>query len=313
MPSSFVRQDLVIGSRGSRLALWQANFVKKLIENEYKDIAVSIKVIKTSGDKIRKTPLSEIGGKALFLKEIEEKIVDHRVDIGVHSVKDVPAELPPGLVLGAILKREDPRDVFVSKRFDALLHLPKRARIGTSSLRRRAQLKNFRPDLDVVPLRGNVETRLKSLLIDGLDAVVLAAAGLLRLGLGHKITEYLPTTLMLPAVGQGAIGLEMREEDARVRRLMEFMNDVETLHCVQAERAFLKALEGDCQAPIAAYAEINGQTLRLTGVVSSLDGRELIRDSLEGHPRNAESLGVQLAKVLQGHGARDILHACREK
>ena len=307
------KRRLVLGSRGSRLALWQANFVKKLLEEEYGDLTVTIKVIKTTGDKVIKTPLTEIGGKGLFLKEIEEQILDKKIHAGVHSMKDIPAVLPQGLMISAILKREDARDVFISKKYDSLLHLPKKAKVGTGSLRRRAQLKNFRPDFEIVAIRGNVETRMRKLGQGGLDAIVLASAGLTRLGMAPKITEYLPTTLMLPAVAQGAIGIEIHEEDDETRRLLDFMNDVETSLCVQCERAYLKMLEGDCQAPIAGYAEIHGQNLKITGMVASIDGRELIRDRLEGNIREAVSLGEQLAKVLMGHGAREILRACKNK
>jgi hydroxymethylbilane synthase len=307
------KRRLVLGSRGSPLALWQANLVKNLLEEEYGDLSVTIKAIKTTGDKVRKTPLAEIGGKSLFIKEIEEQLLEEKIHVGVHSMKDVPVILPKGLTIGAILKREDSRDVFVSKKYDSLLHLPKRAKIGTSSLRRQAQLKNFRPDLEIVPLRGNVETRLRKLTAGEFDAVVLSAAGLTRLSLAKKITEYLPTSLMLPAVGQGAIGLEVREEDDEIRRLIDFLNDIETVHCIQAERSFLKAIEGDCRAPVAAFAEIDGQTLKLTGMIASIDGRELIRDRLEGNIRDAVSLGEQLARQLFGHGAREILRSCREK
>lgn len=311
--SKSTKRRLVLGSRGSTLALCQSNSVKKMLEEEYGDLSVTIKVIKTTGDKIRKSPLSEIGGKALFVKEIEEQLLAEKIDIGVHSMKDLPTELPKGLTIGAILKREDPRDVFVSKKYDSILHLPKRACIGTSSLRRQAQLRNFRPDLEVVPIRGNVETRLRRLAAGETGGIVLAASGLIRLGLVSKITEYLPTTLMLPAVGQGAIGLEIREDADETRRLIDFMNDIETVHCVQAERAFLKVLEGDCQTPIAAFAEIDGQSLKLTGMVASVDGRELIRDRVEGNIRDVVSLGEQLAKTLFGHGAREILRSCKER
>ncbi len=307
------KRRLIIGTRGSRLALWQANLAKKQLEEEYGDLKVSIKVIKTTGDKYRKTPLAEIGGKALFIKEIEEQVLKKKIHIGVHSMKDVPVDLPKGLIIGAILKREDPRDVFVSKKYDSLLHLPKKAKVGTGSLRRQAQLKSFRPDLEVVPIRGNIETRLKKLSSGDLDAIVLASAGLTRLGLTSKITEYLPTTLMLPAVGQGAIGLEVREDSHDVRRLIDFMNDIETANCVIAERAFLKGMEGDCQAPIAGFAEIDGQNLKVTGMVATVDGRELLRDRLEGNIREAASIGTQLAKALFGQGAREILRSSREK
>jgi hydroxymethylbilane synthase len=307
------KRRLILGTRGSRLALWQAGYVKKQLEEEYGDLVVTIKVIKTTGDKIKKTPLNKVGGKALFLKEIEDQLLAGKVHVGVHSMKDVPNLLPKGLAIAAILKREDPRDVFVSKKFDSLLQLPKKAKVGTSSLRRQAQLKNFRPDLEVVPLRGNVETRIRKMAGGNPPAVILAAAGLTRLGMASKITEYLPTTLMLPAVGQGAIGLEVRENDLDTRRLIDFMNDIATVQCLQAERAFSRALEGDCQAPIGAYAEINGQELRLTGMVASPDGRELIRDRIEGNIRDAAAVGEQLAKSLFGQGAREILRSCRGK
>lgn len=306
-----LKGHLILGSRGSPLALTQANFVKKLLEEEYGDLEISIRPIKTTADRIQKKPLTEIGGKALFLKEIEEEILKKKVDIGVHSMKDVPVNLPQGLMIGAVLKREDPRDVFLSKKYRSLLFLPKKAKIGTGSLRRKAQLKNFRPDFEIIPLRGNVETRVRKMGSEGLSGILLAAAGLTRLGLASKITEYLPTSLMLPAVGQGAIGLEVREDAASLRHLIEVLNDIETAHCVDAERAFLEALEGDCQSPIAAFAEIDGQMMKLTGMVASLDGRELIRDRVEGSNREGVALGRSLAKSLLGQGAREILRHAR--
>lgn len=308
-----VKRKLVLGSRGSRLALWQANHVKKLLEDEYQDLSVMVKVIKTTGDKLASARLVEIGGKALFLKEIEEQLLAGKVHVGVHSLKDVPAVLPPGLMISAVLKRDDPRDVFISKKYDSLLHLPKKARVGTSSLRRKAQLKNFRPDFEIVPIRGNVETRLRKIQPGQIDAIILGAAGMTRLGLAPKITEYLPTSLMLPAVGQGVIAVEIREEDDRTRRLLDFLNDIETMICIQAERSFLKTMGGDCEAPIAAFAEINGQNLKVTGMVASPDGRELIRDRGEGNIREAVVLGEALAKQLLGHGGREILRACKSK
>jgi hydroxymethylbilane synthase len=217
------------------------------------------------------------------------------------------------LTLAAVLKREDPRDVFVSKKYDSLLHLPKKAKVGTSSLRRKAQLKNFRPDFEIVPVRGNVETRLRKLQPGKVDAIVLAAAGMARLGMASKITEYLPTTLMLPAVGQGVIALEIREDDDAIRRLLDPLNDQETMIAIQCERSFLKALEGDCRAPIAAFAEVHGQNLKITGMIASPDGRELIRDRMEGNIRESIALGENLAKQLLGHGGREILRACKAK
>lgn len=306
------KRKFILGSRGSRLALWQANHVKKLLEEEYQDLSVQVKIIKTTGDKITSKPLAEIGGKALFLKEIEEQILAGKVQAGVHSLKDVPGVVPAGLAICTVLKREDPRDVFISKKYQSLLQLPKKAKVGTSSLRRRAQLKNFRPDFEIVPLRGNVETRLRKLQPGKMDALVLASAGMARLGMAAKISEYLPTTLMLPAVGQGAIAIEIREEDDATRRLLDPLNDQETMIAVQAERAFLKTLEGDCRAPIAAYAEVHGQNLKITGMIASPDGRELIRDRMEGNIRESVSLGESLAKQLLGHGGREILRACKK-
>jgi len=310
--SKFSKVNLILGSRGSPLALWQANHVKTLLESEHKDLKVSIKVIKTTGDKIQKKSLAEIGGKGLFLKEIEEEILAGNVHAGVHSMKDVPVVLPAGLMITAILKREDSRDVFLSKKYDSLLHLPKKARIGTGSLRRRAQLKNFRPDFEIVPVRGNIDSRMRKLGAGGMDAMILAAAGLVRLGMGAKITEYLPTSLILPAVGQGAIGVEIREDDPNTKKRFDFLNDIETGLCVQSERAFMGTLEGDCQSPIAAFAEIHGQMMKLTGMVASPDGRELIRDRVEGNIREAVTMGEQLAKDLLSHGAREILRTCKK-
>ncbi|MBI2083423.1 MAG: hydroxymethylbilane synthase [Deltaproteobacteria bacterium] len=306
------KKSLILGTRGSKLALWQANFVKDLLEKEYEGLKVDLKVIQTSGDKLKDKPLPEFGGKYLFLKEIEEAILARKVDIGVHSMKDVPAVMVEGMAIGAILKREDPRDVFISKKYASLLQLPKKTKIGTSSLRRESQLRNFRPDLEVVSLRGNVDTRLRKVMKGDPPAIVLAAAGLTRLGYQDKITEYLPTTLMLPGVGQGAIGLEIRAGDTEVSKTIEFLNDMETSYCLGAERSYMREIGGDCRAPVAAFAEIHGMTLKLTGMVASPDGRDLIRDRVEGNFREAEDLGKQLAKSLFSQGAREILRTASE-
>lgn len=299
-------KSLILGSRGSPLALCQANHVKSLLESAHRDLKVSIKVIKTTGDKIQKKPVADVGGKGAFLKEIEEEILSGKVHAGVHSMKDVPIVMPPGLAITCILKREDPRDVFISKKYDSLLHLPKKAKIGTSSIRRRSQLKNFRPDFEIVPVQGNVDSRLRKL-SSGPDAMILAAAGMIRLGLKEKVTEFLPTSLLLPAVGQGAIGVEIREKDLEIKKRFEPLHDIESGLCVQSERAFLRTLEGDCQAPIAAFAEIHGQMMKLTGMIASPDGRELIRDRIEGNIREALTMGEQLAKDMLSHGGREIL------
>ncbi|MBI4196944.1 MAG: hydroxymethylbilane synthase [Deltaproteobacteria bacterium] len=303
------KKNIVIGSRGSQLALWQATHVKNIIEKHDVSLKITIKVIKTTGDRIQNKPLFEFGGKSLFLKELEEALRTKEIDLAVHSMKDVPADLHSDFQIAAILKREDPRDSFVSKKYDSLLHLPKKAKVGTSSLRRQAQIKNFRPDFEVIPLRGNLETRLRKLGTQNLSAIILAAAGLTRLGMTKRITEYLPTTLMLPGVGQGAIGVETRAGDAEIMRLVDFLNDPETVTCLTAERSFLKALGGDCRAPIAGYAEINGMTLKLTGMVATPDGRDLIRDRVEGNFREAVSLGEALAKSLFSQGGREILRS----
>lgn len=252
----------------------------------------------------------EVGGKALFVKEIEEALLEEKIDVGIHSMKDLPGLLPEGLTVATVLKRDDPRDAFVSKKFKSLLELPRASHVGTGSVRRQAQLKNFRPDLVILPLRGNVDTRLKKLSTGKLAAIILAAAGLHRLGYDHRIAEYLPTSLMLPAVGQGVIGLEIRKEDARTFKLIEPLNDIETAHTLAAERSFLKEMGGDCQSPIAAFAELSGMTMKLTGMVATPDGRELIRDRVEGNIREGVQLGQQLAKALFSQGARDLLRSC---
>jgi len=305
------QKKFIIGSRGSALALWQAHFVKKMLEDEYRDFLIEIKTIKTMGDKQSKTPLAEIGGKALFLKEIEEQILSGKMHMGVHSMKDVPTELPPGLIVSTLLKRDDPRDVLVSKKYNSLMRLPKKARIGTSSLRRQAQLKHFRSDLEIVPLRGNLETRLQKISTENLSAIVLASAGLERLGLSAKITEYLPLNIMLPAVAQGAIGIEILEENTELKQLLNFLNHQETSLCVQAERSFLKTIQGDCQSPVAAYAILKKDTLVLEAMVASLDGLELIRQKIVGVPVNAVNLGQQLAQQILSEGGDDILARCR--
>ncbi|MDO8461700.1 MAG: hydroxymethylbilane synthase [Deltaproteobacteria bacterium] len=298
---------LIIGTRGSPLALWQARFVQKQLEEQNPGLKVTIKTIVTSGDKIKKGSLAPFGGKGLFIKEIEEALLARKIDLAVHSLKDMPAILPTGLSIITVLKRHDPRDAFVSKKFSSLLGLPRKSVIGTSSLRRQAQLKNFRPDLKILPLRGNVETRLKKLAAGKYDAIILSAAGLIRLGLESRIREFLATTLMLPSVGQGVIAIEGREGDETVFHAVRPLNDPLTESCSKAERTFLAELEGGCQAPIAGYAEPNGLALELTGLVASPDGRELIRDQVTGFLRDPIALGKQLARSLLAKGAKEIL------
>jgi len=296
-----------IGTRGSQLAIAQSEWVKKKIETRHPHIHAELIKIKTTGDKMLDTPLSKIGGKALFVKEIEETLLGKAVDLAVHSLKDVPAELPEGLMLSATPKREDPRDVFVSVKYQTLQDLPQGARVGTSSLRRKAQLLIMRHDLEIVPLRGNVDTRLQKLKEGEIQAIILAAAGLKRLGIDNHITHVIPSLQMLPAIGQGALGLEVRRDDERTLRLLKFLNHEETEVTVKAERAFLRTLEGGCQVPIAAFCRFKDGLLHLSGMVSELDGSHTVRDEITGEKDQAEQMGVILAKKLLNSGADKIL------
>ena len=299
--------ELKIGTRGSQLALFQANWVKDRLVQAHPDLRVTLIKIKTTGDKIQDAPLAKIGGKGLFVKEIEEALLKERADLAVHSIKDVPTEFPEGLHLSVITKREDPRDVLISKDGKPLKDLPKGAKIGTSSLRRQAQLLHFRSDFELIPLRGNLDTRLKKLKTMNLDAIVLALAGVKRLGFDEKITEIIPPEVSLPAIGQGALGIETRMADQEVESQIRLLNDRDSSIAINAERAFLKKLEGGCQVPIAAFARIVGTTLHIDGLVGTIDGKRLIRHHVEGPIERAESLGVELAEILLGQGAKEIL------
>ncbi|MCX8117371.1 MAG: hydroxymethylbilane synthase [Desulfobacterota bacterium] len=302
-----VPRELKIGTRGSPLALFQANWVKERLEARHPGLKVSLIRIKTTGDKIQNAPLSRIGGKGLFVKEIEEALLAKEIDLAVHSIKDVPTELPDGLHLAAITLREDPRDAFVSREGVRLKDLPPGAKIGTSSLRRQAQLLHFRPDLKLIPLRGNLDTRLKKLAKGDLDGIVLASAGLRRLGLLERATEILSTEISLPAIGQGALGIETRKGDEGVEEKIRFLNDRDSSLAVLAERSFLRRLEGGCQVPIAAFAQVVGSFLQMDGLVGTIDGKRLLRHHLEGRPEEAERVGFELAEILLGRGAKEIL------
>jgi len=299
--------ELNIGTRGSQLALFQANWVKDQLVHAHPDLNVTLIKIKTTGDKIQDAPLAKIGGKGLFVKEIEEALLQKRIDLAVHSIKDIPTEFPKGLHLSVITKREDPRDVLISKDGKTLKDLSQNAKIGTSSLRRQAQLLHFRSDFELIPLRGNLDTRLKKLKTMNLDAIILALAGVKRLGLEEKITEIIPPEISLPAIGQGALGIETRMDDHAVEGQIRFLNDRDSFIAITAERAFLKKLEGGCQVPIAAFARIVGTTLQIDGLVGTIDGKRLIRHHVEGPIEKAESLGVELADILLGKGAKEIL------
>jgi hydroxymethylbilane synthase len=281
--------------------------VKEKLAQAYPHLKVTLIKIKTTGDKIQDAPLAKIGGKGLFVKEIEEALMKKGIDLAVHSIKDVPTELPEGLHLSAITKREDPRDVFISKDGTLLKNLPQGAKIGTSSLRRQVQLLHFRSDFEMIPLRGNLDTRLKKLKTMNLDGIILAYAGVKRLGLEERITEIIPTEISLPAIGQGALGIETRMDGEEVEKQIRFLNDPPSAIAVSAERSFLKKLGGGCQIPIAAFGQIVGSTLQIDGMVGTIDGKRLIRHHLEGTLEEAEFLGIQLAEVLLNKGAEEIL------
>jgi len=298
---------VTIGTRGSKLALWQANWIKDRLETLHPDTQVALDIIKTKGDKILDVPLAKVGGKGLFVKEIEEALLDGRVDLAVHSMKDMPAEIPDGLCIGAVPEREAPMDVLIARKGLPLNQLGQNPRIGTSSLRRAAQLRHARPDVVIVPLRGNLDTRLRKLDDEQMDAIVLAAAGVRRLGLADRITEVLSPDVMLPAVGQGALCVETRAGDPVMAPLMVLLDHAVTRRAVQAERAFLARLEGGCQVPIAGHATLDGDRLRMTGLVADLDGRTMVRHTLDGPADNAEAIGLALAERLLEQGAGAIL------
>ncbi len=305
--------ELRIGTRGSQLALYQANWVKGKLLQTHPHLRVTIIKIKTTGDKIQDVPLAKIGGKGLFVKEIEEALIRKKIDLAVHSIKDVPTEFPEGLHLSAITKREDPRDVLFSKDGLLLKDLPRGAKIGTSSLRRQAQLLHFRDDFEMVPLRGNLDTRLRKLEATNLDGIVLALAGVRRLGLEARITEIIPVEISLPAIGQGALGIETRIDDKEVEERIRFLNDEDSSITVKGERAFLKRLEGGCQVPIAAFGRIVGSNLHIDGLVGTIDGKRLIRHHVEGPIAKAEAIGMELAEILLNKGAGEILEEVYHK
>lgn len=300
---------LRIATRKSPLALWQAEYVRAELQRLHPGLVVELVTFTTQGDKILDTPLAKVGGKGLFVKELEVALLDGRADIAVHSMKDVPMEFPEGLGLIAIGDREDPRDAFVSNRHASLEALPAGAVVGTSSLRRQCQLRHHRPDLLIKDLRGNVNTRLAKLDAGEYDALILASAGLKRLGFHARITAEITPEFSLPAVGQGALGIEARLGDASVAALVAPLNHDDSATRVRAERAMNRRLQGGCQVPIAGYAELQGDEIRLRALVGSVDGREIIRDEIRGARADAETLGVALADRLLEAGAGRILQA----
>ena len=298
---------ITIGTRGSALALWQANWVKGKLEKAHTGISVDLALIKTKGDIILDTTLSKVGGKGLFVKEIEEALLRKRVDLAVHSMKDMPAVLPDGLTIAAVPEREDCRDVLICKNSPSLEGLPKGATVGTSSLRRQSQILRLRPDLRIVPLRGNVDTRIRKLRENNLDAVVLAAAGIKRMKQEHVVSEYLDPDTVLPAIGQGTLAIETREDNKEIRELVGFLNHRVSRIATQAERSFLRTLEGGCQVPIAGLARVENERVRLTGMVADIEGTRVFKESMNMKSEHADTLGKNLATTLLRRGAKEVL------
>lgn len=306
------KQKLVVGTRSSQLALWQADFVIGELEKKYPELVVEKRLMTTKGDKILNAPLAKIGGKGLFTKELETAMLEGEIDIAVHSLKDMPVVVPEGLVITAITQRADPGDAFVSHKYESFQQLPAGAKVGTSSLRRKAQLLHARPDLQIEDLRGNVNTRLRKMEEENFDGIILACAGLKRLGFGDKIRQVLPQTMCLPAVGQGALAIECRQADKETRELLEFLNDRCTRLCTEAERGFLATVEGGCQVPVGVHAVSAEAGIRVEAVIASLDGSTLLRDALEAEVKDAQearAVGVNLAEKLLARGGREILRS----
>jgi hydroxymethylbilane synthase len=302
-----MKKKIRIGTRGSRLALWQAEFIKSKIQTLFPDIGVELKVIKTTGDQITDRPLAMVGGKGLFVKEIETALLDKTIDLAVHSMKDMPGVLPNGLTIGAVPKRENPFDVLISRDHGLLTDYAPGARIGTSSLRRASQIKHLRPDLTIESIRGNLDTRLKKLDSGEYDAIVLAAAGLIRLGQENRISQYLDASLMIPAVGQGALCIETREDDPALAHVMAGLDHDDTRICVTGERAFLRRIEGSCHIPVACFATIQGKDVVMTAVVASEDGTQLIRELMTSPLDRVTQTGRDLADQVLEQGGKKIL------
>ena len=304
-----LEKTLKIATRQSPLALWQANYVKDRLQQLYPDLTIELVPMVTKGDVILDSPLAKIGGKGLFVKELENALLTKEADIAVHSMKDVPMQFPEGLGLAVICQREDPRDAFVSHAYRTFAELPQDAVVGTSSLRRQCQLKALRPDLDIRSLRGNVGTRLSKLDNGDYDAIILASAGLIRLGLADRIASFIDVEQSLPAAGQGAVGIECRTDDMQVQALLAPLADAETTYCVRAERAMNNHLQGGCQVPIGGYAVLQQGQLYLRALVGDIDGSRIIRAEGKSAVENAEVLGVQIAEQLLAQGADKILQA----
>jgi hydroxymethylbilane synthase len=305
---------LIVGTRGSELALWQSKHIKSRLSSLFPTLHVELRVIKTLGDRVLDSPLSRIGDKGLFTKEIERALADKTIDLAVHSMKDVPTQLPEGLVIGAITEREDVRDVFVAhpgKNHSHFNDLPRGSQIATGSLRRRSQLLHARPDLQIVEIRGNLNTRMKKLEESFWDGMILAHAGVVRLGWEARITEILPLETMLPAVGQGALAIEIREDDTTTREKVQALHHDSTAKSVLGERALLRYLEGGCQVPIGTYGRIEDGRFCLDAIIGSIDGRRVVRGEIAGAPAQSEQLGENLARHLLSKGGKEILEEIR--
>ena len=307
-----MKEKIVIGSRGSELAIWQANWVKDALLRNFPDLSLSVEIIKTKGDKVLDTPLSRIGDKGLFTKEIEHALQDRRIDLAVHSLKDLPTVLPDGLVISAVTVRAERRDAFISKQYATLVDLPHGATIATGSLRRKSQLLNYRDDLNIVDIRGNILTRLKKFDDSLYDALVLAYAGLERLSLEHRVKHIIPTGIILPAVGQGVMAVETREDDTELNSMMKVLHNMNAFIEITAERSFLRQLEGGCQVPIGIYSEVkNNAILILEGMIGRIDGKRVVREQIMGEAADPAELGKRLAEVLLEKGGKEILDEIR--
>jgi hydroxymethylbilane synthase len=309
-----MKQKITIGTRGSALALWQTNWVKDQLEEIFPDLLIDTEIIKTTGDKILDSPLSKIGDKGLFTKELENALLENQIDLAVHSLKDVPTKLPDGLLIAAVPEREDSRDVFiasVNNDYQRLDDIPIGSEVATGSLRRKCQLLNWRPDLKIIEIRGNLNSRFKKLDESKWAGMILARAGVDRLGWENRITQILKLDKILPAVGQGALGIETRTGDQETIEIVSRLNHKETEISVKGERALLRRLEGGCQIPIGAYGRLVKKNFRLDAVIGSLDGKRIVRDFIQGKPENAEQLGIELAEILLANGGEEILAEIR--
>jgi len=307
-----LERRFVIGSRGSELALWQTNFVKTKLEELFPALSLEIKIIKTTGDKMLDVALAKIGDKGLFTRQIETALLNHEIDLAVHSLKDLQTVQPDGLIIGAVSERELPNDVLISVNYASIDDLPENAKVATGSLRRKSQLLNYRPDLQIFEIRGNVPTRLRKFEESDLDAMILAFAGVHRLELDAHIKQIIPFEIMLPAVGQGAMAIEIRSDDAETKNLVRKLNDEATKLCAAAERSFLRRLEGGCQVPIGANARLESDKIYLEGMAGNLDGSVNLREKISGDKSEVEDLGERLAEILIGKGADKLLERTRE-